>query len=190
MTPPGQKAGASLAVLTAAALILAGLLQPTVVVPQHHVAIYADPAHGLMAGPTCLWTTALGEPSALALFGLQSDAGSRYCLAHICAPEADAGPDGESYALPPQMFPLSATQSTDAYDGGPVIEIWDQDAPDAPWQCACSTGSSCSVPSDDGGTQPAPFGVTLQPGWSGAGCHPRSCVVFAGFDPWPEVCPR
>jgi hypothetical protein len=68
-------------------------------------------------------------------------------------------------------------------DGGTVPEV-----PDAP-ACACSSGANCSAPLDDGGTGPAPLGVTLQPGWSGTGCVPKVCTELAGFSSWPPTCP-
>ncbi len=63
---------------------------------------------------------------------------------------------------------------------------------DEPWDCACSTGVSCTQTSDgtsDGGV--AVTGSTLAAGtWSGAGCARKQCVEYAGRPgAWPASCP-
>lgn len=187
MTPSNAlKAGAAIAVLA-----IAGLLAThETTLPPHsdtHVVVPWD--GGAPADTDCLWTTALATPDTLALFGLRADAGQQYALVRVCAsPVADAG---DRPALPAGMFPLSATEAEEPYDGGqPQLEAWLASDPAAPFACACAPADAgCLVPSDDGGTQLAPLGVTLQPGWSGA-CARKPCVEFAGVSSWPDSCPR
>ena len=182
------KSGSIALVTLAAAGLLYGTVQTTG--DAHHVSIV--PTVDLPAGPDCLWVTAEATPEALATFHLQSDAGSRYVLGHFCPEPVDGG-DEAAPPLPAGMFPLSVADRQDAYDGGPVIEVWTQDGPDVPWDCACSPGSGCYVTGEDGGTREAPVGSTLAAGWSGV-CVRKSCSTFAtsdGSDPtWPAGCPR
>lgn len=71
------------------------------------------------------------------------------------------------------------------------------DTADEPFDCACSSGSSCTVTSPTTGLPiAAPLGVTLGPGYafssfSGAGCVPKACVALAGpgDNSWPVGCP-
>lgn len=63
-------------------------------------------------------------------------------------------------------------------------------------ECACRMAAgACSVRLSDGGTGPAPFGVTFGPGYAfeqfgGAGCQRKSCGVYAGESDWPASCPE
>jgi len=61
-----------------------------------------------------------------------------------------------------------------------------------PHRCACRKASgACRVPNPDGGVAlPAPFGTTLRPGWSGAGCERKPCIELAGESSWPAACPE
>jgi hypothetical protein len=124
--------------------------------------------------------------------------GFAYFRGKVCVPIVDAGslPDGGDPA--PDPGPNLLGGMTIVYDdpivtgcdaGEPDFEAWVEGRPDAPFQCACSTGSACSVPTDDGGTVAAPLHITLQPGWSGAGCLPKACMVLSGLDAWPGGCP-
>jgi len=72
------------------------------------------------------------------------------------------------------------------------------DEEDVEFECACRAASGvCRVQLDDGGTGPAPFGVTLGPGYAfeefgGAGCVRKSCGVLAAptDESWPAACPQ
>ena len=112
--------------------------------------------------------------------------------------------------------PLTTAQVDDCIRGAvqpPITVRWVGGEHDAPGPCdddeVCDGGAGIKLEADqcaargwpaagacllqDGGA--APFGVTLAPGsWSGAGCIPRVCVVFAngasGVDPaWPDEAP-
>lgn len=57
--------------------------------------------------------------------------------------------------------------------------------------CACAPDDGCLVRLDDGGTGPAPRGVTLAPNtWSGS-CARKACIEVAGEQgqSWPQECP-
>lgn len=64
-----------------------------------------------------------------------------------------------------------------------------------PHECGCRAASGvCRVRIEDGGTEPAPFGATLGPGYfytefAGAGCVRKACVEIAGESSWPDACP-
>lgn len=185
--PNALKAGAALAVVGIAIALSTKQITP----PPHSLTHVGVPFSGAApAGTDCLWATALATPGALGVFGLQADAGQQYARVRVCAPpDPDAG-DGP--ALPAGMFPLTTTETEEQFDGGqPALEAWLASDPGANFACACSPGldAGCLVPSDDGGTQPAPVGVTLQPGWSGS-CARKPCTEFAGITSWPDSCPR
>ena len=59
--------------------------------------------------------------------------------------------------------------------------------------CACAVDATCTGTYSDGGTGPAPLGVTLPTGsWSGAGCQAKPCVALfldGGDGTWPASCP-
>ncbi len=131
----------------------------------------------------CYEVTALTSQAALALGGVSRGEAPEYVHARIkaCPGEAAAS------ALPPGMVAIDDTARVvpcpaDAAE----LKVWVQGEPSAPFPCACSTGSDCTV---DG--KPAPLGVTLAAGtFTGAGCFPKVCVVLAGNDQWPsEHCP-
>ncbi|MBS2028711.1 MAG: hypothetical protein JST54_12490 [Deltaproteobacteria bacterium] len=124
---------------------------------------------------------------ALSVHGGQPLHGASYWRIQICAPIVDGGHDpGPSFLGAGVQVVYDDDQVGGCVDGGPVIEAWQQGRSDAPFPCACSTGSSCSL--SDGGA--APTGITLQPGWAGAGCFPKACVELAGSSSWPQECPQ
>lgn len=133
----------------------------------------------------CLWLTGLITGQAAHTFGLSTDGGQQYVYAHICGSPVDAGQE----AVPPGMVGLVDTEAEEAFDGGPQLEAWAATDPAAPFPCACSSGSACQAPGLDGGLAAAPLGVTLQPGWVGVGCRPKSCIELAGASSWDSRCP-
>ncbi len=58
---------------------------------------------------------------------------------------------------------------------------------DLPLPCACRTKTGACVTADGG---VAPYGQTLQPGWSGPGCERKACVELVGSTSWPARCPN
>lgn len=182
--------GAALAAVLIGGALVGGYAVFSPASTQTHVVV-EWPDGGPPEGVLCTWFTGLLQ---------QADGGaSKYGYAHACGTLVDGGRDAP---LPANLLAFTAPDVTEAYDGGPRLEVWSADDANAPFPCACSTGSSCQVltPATDGGTDgfgvgpgvlvPAPLGVTLQPGWVGAGCKRKSCVELAGTSSWPtESCP-
>lgn len=122
------------------------------------------------------------------------DAGPSYAFARVEVSADDGGPDlsaGDAIAgggfIVPHVYPDAAQ----CVDGGPEVEVWLQGRPDSPAHCACAIpDAGCLAVLADGGTGPAPEGVTLSQGqWvRGAGCLPTVCVEMAGVPSYPEAC--
>lgn len=82
-------------------------------------------------------------------------------------------------------FILTAKQKPNFVDGT-CAPTSDGSAEELPLECACRTqGASCFLP--DAGL--APYGKTLQPGWSGDGCKRKACIELLGSTSWPKECP-
>ena len=157
------------------------------------------------ADARCLYLTGLINNTVANTFHLTptADGGTQYVYDKICGSPIDGG---TSANIPPGMLALSDSEGEEAYDGGPQLEVWTTGDANAPWPCACSTGSNCSVQQFafnpetgmfalDGQGNPvletvaAPLGQTLQPGWSGAGCKRMTCLLIGGQHYWPAECP-
>lgn len=185
-------AGAAAAVVAITAAVFLGERIPEVAQDKRRASVHwAD--GGVPLGVKCLWTTALAEPSALGLFGLDVDAGAQYVRARVCAPPADGGDEAPS--LPAGMLALQDGQTEEDFDGGAELTAVLQG--EVEFECACSTGSNCEqwrqdYGSEDGGWAAAPRGNTLSAGkWRGAGCFRKACVEGFGWpSSWPGGCPR
>lgn len=186
--------GAALAGATAAALavllaVAGGQQSPGPEAPQGHVVSGVAPA-----GSVATQFTALLDPSVLRLMGV--DAGAQtYATGVICALPVDGGEDPGGRVIPGAIVVWGEPEGVGCDAGAPVLEMWLQGHPSAPWACACSSGASCQwrpplYPSGLGDLAPAPLGVTLPAGsWSGAGCVRKSCVELAGVSSWSASCP-
>lgn len=178
------RAGAAAAVVAIATGIALGTLTAAPGSTSTHLIVGWGDA-GAPRGTECIWATGTATKEAIAQLPPLSSSTTRYARTRVCTPPSDAGEP----SLPPGMDVLRATESVEPFDGGqPRLEIWLQGDPAAPWLCACSTGSECSVPLLDGGTGPAPTGITLRQ-WSGAGCVTKPCIQWAGISSWPSACP-
>jgi hypothetical protein len=135
--------------------------------------------------PVCYELTALASQGMLALGGVSRlGAVPEYTHARIAVCPGDGG----TLSLPAGMTALDDTARVmPCPQDPPELEVWVQGEASAPFPCACSTGSDCFLAGPE--QEPAPLGVTLQPGWTGAGCKPKTCVELAGSSSWPEECP-
>jgi hypothetical protein len=178
--------GLALSFLGVVGGLLYGTLHVEQVTPGRHVRIAWD--GGTPDGSVCVELDGLSSPQARALFGLNPDGGQQYARIRMGAYLADD--DAGMPELPPGMLALEGSEVV--LDGGVCpyrFEAW-LPATDAPFPCACSTGSNCQSLASDGGWATAPTGVTLPEGrWKGAGCFPKVCTELLGSTSWPGVCP-
>lgn len=165
----------------------------------HVVSSEVAPDGGLVvltapAGAQRVEFTSLLWPQTLALMGIQSST-PRYSIGQVCGLPLDGGQDPGNYGVPGAIVVLGEPDGVACNAGAPLLELWLQGNPDAPWACACSSGSGCQwrpplYPSGLGDLTSAPLGVTLASGsWSGAGCIRKPCQELAGVSSWPGACP-
>lgn len=161
--------------------VVAGIAAGTVVLSGDGSGTYVE--WGTPASATeCLISTVHGPSEAYDLLGLVDD-GTGYAAVRVC-PDATDGGTEEIPDLPPGLTALADSQTVIAYQPGwPTFAAWSPGHPDAPTECACSTGADCTV--DD---EPAPLGVTVR-GAVGEGCRPKPCVELFGVSSWPAECP-
>lgn len=157
--------------------------------PQGHVQVGA-PAQGSFK---VLFEADLGAPM-LALMGADAGGFPVHAVGYLCAPVVDGGVDPGSYSVPGAYIVYSTPTDTACGQGDSALEVWVQGRPDAPWLCACSSGTDCLWTSVDVWGTPltdnAPLGRTMTDGtWAGAGCVSKPCVDMLGDSSWPTSCP-
>lgn len=200
LTPPtwATRAGIAAFLATAAAALYFGTVHTSPASSPTHV-VLDWPDAGVPADARCMWLTGLASPQVAQVFGLDlpDGGGSQYVYGHFCASPSDGG----TLTTPQGMTALEDTEVEEAYDGGPQLQAWTYADPDSHFPCACSSGHDCQVaaadpglalglgPSGDGGLVDAPLGVTLQPGWVGAGCLRKACIELGGVSSWRPECP-
>lgn len=184
-------AGATIAALTVLLAVAGGIQSPGPEAPQGHVISEAT-------APDGAWLvdfTALLDGSVLQLMGF--DGGPPiYATGNICALELDGGIDPGNYGLPGAIVIYGEPTGAHCPNTQPVLELWLQGSPNAPFECACSSGTSCAwrPPTPFGGRgdlTTAPLGATLGSGvWVGSGCVRKPCTEMAGVSSWPSACPQ
>jgi hypothetical protein len=184
------RAGIAAFLLTAATALYMGTQHTAPGSSGTHVVLDWSDA-GAPADARCMWLTGLASPQVSHVFGLDlpDGGGSQYVYGHFCASPLDGG----TLSTPQGMTALEDTEVEEAYDGGPQLQAWTYQDPDSHFPCACSSGSACQVPDtslhSDGHLVDAPLGVTLQPGWVGAGCLRKACIELGGVSSWRPECP-
>lgn len=181
-------AGATAAALVALFAITGGQQSPGPEASVGHVSTGLAPA-----GSVATDFVALLGGDVLALMHL--DAGAPvYSVGTICALPIDGGEDPGGSAIPGAVVVWGEPDGRGCDAGAPVLEMWIQGHPDAPWACACAASSACLwtpplYPRGRGDAGPAPYGVTLAAGvWSGA-CVRKPCTELSGMSSWPAACP-
>lgn len=135
----------------------------------------------------CLLSSVHGPSEAFSALCIADD-GTGYARVRICPdgspPCEGAECEPEIPDLPPGLTAIADSQRTIPYQAGwPTFAAWSPGNPEAPYDCACSTGQDCMV-----GDRPAMLGVT-EHGAVGVGCRPKTCVELAGSSSWPDACP-
>lgn len=124
-----------------------------------------------------------------AVYVCPSDAGDDFIVANW---PTFTGPGGHERLCfePAGSFDSVCRFTDDCADGGTACAgaaHYNQD------RCACRASAGvCRTPNPDGGVGLAqPFGVTIQPPFSGAGCVAKSCEELNGDQgqSWPSGCP-
>lgn len=121
------------------------------------------------------------------------DSGPVYAFARVEVSADDGGADlsaGDSIAGGGFVAAYTYPDAIACAPGQPEIEVWVQGRPDAPFKCACAIpDAGALVPQADGGTAPAPLGVTLS-AWvrDAGGVMPKTCFELGGVSSWPSEC--
>lgn len=184
MTRDQIRNGAIAAFLGASALLAYGVLTAD----GDGSGLYGELTPDPDATPTvCVYREGYTDPATLGLWVPDYSGGPAYALVQVCVDEEVLDGEGEEPLLPPEYaaLPPNPIPPTDYVEGEAHMKVWVQGHPDAPFACACSSGSQCSQ--DDA---EAPLGLTLRAGsWVGEGCVPKPCVEWAGISSWPAQCP-
>lgn len=185
MTREQLRNGAVAAFVGASALLAYGLLSAT----GDGSGLYGELTPPDAPTPTvCVYREGYTDPATLGLWVPDYSGGSAYALVQVCVDEDALEDEGEEPLLPAEYaaLPPDPTPPTPYVPGEAHMKVWVQGHPDAPFACACSSGSQCS---QDG--VEAPLGLTLRAGsWAGEGCVPKPCVEWAGISSWPSQCPE
>ena len=182
---PRVKAGVAVGFMAMLGLIAYGVLTPE---PSSDGLSVTVPWPGGEAPPDARCVLTMGTRASvqtLEFLRLRSDAGPQCGITSMCAsPSDEPEPD-----LPGEVIALTATQVETAYDGGPMFFAALTGHPALP--CACSTGADCEHLGADGGWEPAPLALNLNPGtWRGSGCITKVCVEPQANICWPPECPE
>lgn len=184
MTREQIRNGAIAAFLGASALLAIGILTAD----GDGSGLYGELTPDPDATPTvCVYREGYTDPATLGLWVPDYSGGSAYALVQVCVDEETLNGEDEEPLLPEEYaaLPPNPIPPTDYVEGEAHMKVWVQGHPDAPFACACSTGADCTWRDSD-----APLGLTFGPGtWSGAGCHRKVCLEFAGISSWPSACP-
>lgn len=184
MTRDQIRNGAVAAFLGASALLAYGILSAT----GDGTGLYGELTPPDAPTPTvCVYREGYTDPATLGLWVPDYSGGPAYALVQVCVDEEALDGEGEEPLLPAEYaaLPPITTPPTDYVPGEAHMKVWVQGHPDAPFACACSSGSACNVAG-----RRAPNGLTLAAGtWTGEGCVPKPCVEWAGISSWPSSCP-
>lgn len=184
----GLLAGAALVALTSVYAVVQGV-SPGPEAAQGHVQV-GSPAPGSFK---VLFEANLEAPM-LALMGADAGGFPVHAVGYLCSPVVDGGADPGAYTVPGAYIVDSQPTEIACVQGDSALEVWVQGRPDAPWLCACSSGTNCLWTSIDVWGTPmtdnAPLGRTLtEATWAGDGCDPKPCVDMLGQSSWPSTCP-